>query len=135
MYNEDFDVESMDEPPIIKKMNETSRHQSATPSKDLSWAKVSGLLPSKKSFLGGVARLHRPSQVEEISFIEDEDDEPLKPTKELESQYGSNKQKRNEIEDLLLSLVMDNNDETLKLQYESELGIPNNEANGPMIVI
>ena len=30
---------------------------------------------------------------------------------------------------------MDNNDETLKLQYESELEIPNDEANGPIIVI
>lgn len=43
--------------------------------------------------------------------------------------YASNK--KNEIEGLLLSLVMDNQDETLKLQYESELEIQ--EANGPKI--
>ena len=53
----------------------------------------------------------------------------------MESQYGSNKQKKNEIEELLLSLIMDNNDETLKLEYESELKMANNEANGPMIVL
>jgi hypothetical protein len=38
----------------------------------------------------------------------------------LESQYHSKKDaKLNEIEEMLLSLVMENNDETLKMEYES----------------
>ena len=98
-----------------KAINDTTRHQS-TSKGDLSWISVSGLIPRRYSLLRSVSRLHRPSQCEEMSVLEEDDDDPLKPTKELESQYGSNKQKINEIEGLLLSLVMENNnDETMEM--------------------
>lgn len=87
--------------------------------------------------LSDVARLHHPSQADSFAISSDED--PNYPTKELESQYSSNKVMINEIEGLLLSLVMVDNDDTLKLQYESEQikylsGIAEEQKIQPMII-